>query len=275
MTPALVNELKQMHLPSESERPDLFGDFSRVPLGREQAQNTAQRGKAASNYMQDAYKAVMDAPQGFPGITGQQVPFEQQVKDLSKQLESQYKEKGNYITASGAIAKSPTPVEGMTGYQLGLKEHPRGFETMAKEIVEGMQDVMKGLPSRHAIEFIGGSHKGAAPRDSKGNIIPQQSISTPKAGTKEYAQRAAEGSLPGVGGLSPYQQETAKYQYGQMVAQEKAAAEEAEKKKTAQQQPQSASTPSVVDSTQFGQMSQDQYNRGSSFLQTLGISFPK
>jgi hypothetical protein len=75
VSPAEVDFLKRQPMPSRSERPDLFGDLSRVPLGREQAQNTAQMGKSKSNDMQEAFKAVTEGADFFqkpskPAVTG-------------------------------------------------------------------------------------------------------------------------------------------------------------------------------------------------------------
>jgi hypothetical protein len=286
ISPEEVDFLKDQPMPSRSSRPDLFGDLSRVPLGREQAQNTAQMGQSKSNDMQEAFKSVMEGVPAFGAaikMEGKQPIRKEDAMRLGQELQKSMKAKGSYLTASGAISGALTPVEAMTAHQTGMNESSDQYTKFGQEILEAQQDVSMGLPSRHGVQFMGGGKSGdVGPKDEKGNLIPQKFISAPQVGSKEYNQRLLEGSMPGVSSLNPYQQATAQSNIRGIEAQEKAAVEEAKKKQEAQQNPQaqqtsvgpvaSTSTPSVMDNTGFAKiMTEEQYQGGVSFLKNIGM----
>jgi hypothetical protein len=268
VSPEEVSFLKNQPIPSRSDRPDLFGDLSRVPLGREQAQNTAQMGQSKSNDMQEAFKSVMEGVPAFGAaikMEGKQPIIKEDAMRLGQELQKSMKAKGNYMTASGSISGALTPVQAMTARQSGLQEDASQYTKLGQEILEAQQDVSMGLPSRHAVQFMGGGGGG-----TKGQ---QYSVSAPQVGTKEYNQRLLEGSMPGFQSLNPYQQATAQSNIRGLEAQEKAAVEETKKKQeTKQASAGSVATPSIVENTRFkGIMTQDQYGRGSSLLEQYGM----
>jgi hypothetical protein len=243
---------------------NLFGDFSNIPIGNEDAQNTAQRGKKKSDNMQDAFKAVTEGvdllqKQNNQYPIGTAYGFNTSIQPYEEKVDT-----SRLIFQGGYGYATTDPSGKQTGFvEKGIAEDPNSW-------------------FNKPIKFAAMGGGGAAARDEKGNIIPQRSISAPQVGTKEYNQRLLEGSMPGVSSLNPYQQATAQSNIRGFEAQENAAVEEAKKKREVQQKTQaqknlvgpvaSASTPSVVDNTKFkGIMNQEQLDRGSLLLQQYGM----
>jgi len=294
MSPAEVDFLKNQPIPSRANRPDLFGDLSRIPLGREQAQNTAQMGKQASNDMQNAFNAVIEGVPAFGGGARQEGfdTYQKTEADIMKGWKSSLVPKtpvgamtstweatpagGTWVSGAQAQAKAAeeeyqNALYFKTEGKMGRKSPSENYDIAQKKALEAMiksGGFAGGVGGRGGV--VGGGGGGGVGK-------PQQSISTPQVGSKEYNQRLLEGSIPGVESLNEYQKATAQLNIRGIEAQEKAAAEEAKKKQQAQQQPQApvspvASTPSAMDNTGFGKiMTEDQYKGGIAELQYLGF----
>jgi hypothetical protein len=178
VSPEEVDFLKGQPMPSRSDRPDLFGDLSRVPLGREQAQNTAQMGKQASDDMQEAFKSVMEGVPAFGGGA------KQEGVNLFQKLPQQ-----NPLDLYSRQASQ--------GEKLMHLADEKGRMPLSADEIQS-----KGLAPLQMMQW-GGSGVGSG----------QKSISLPQAGSSEYAQRVIEGSMPGVGALNEYQKQTFKNAY--------------------------------------------------------------
>jgi hypothetical protein len=298
VSPEEVDFLKGQTRPSRADRPDLFGDLSRVPLGREQAQNTAQRGKQASNDMQNAFNAVIEGVPAFGGGARQEGfdTYQKTEADIMKGFKSSLAP----LTPVGAMTSTweATPAGGrwVSGAQAQAKAAEDEYQNALYFKTEGKMGRKSlnenyDIPRKNALEamiksggFAGGGGGGGGRASGGGEYKfgpnTQQSKKLPEVGSKEYNQRVLEGSMPGVGALNEYQKATAQSNIRGIEAQEKAAAEEAKKKQQSQQQPQApqstigpvASTTSAMDNTPFkGIMTQEQYGGGLSTLKNLGL----
>jgi hypothetical protein len=251
VSPEEVDFLKDQPMPSRSDRPDLFGDLSRVPLGREQAQNTAQMGKQGSDDLMEAYKSVTEAPSQFPSLISQEEPNKSYAKDLQQQLDKLQHPFQRAITSGEQeaikdlqdrlfmegreqqIAKGFNPKSIGTVFAGDYREvMPSGkpiteaesYSHHANKNIWNFQQAFGRNPTKaehQEMNPLVGSMFGAQamthstnPKNLGEAELWQQQHSPLQSGSQEYGKRLIEGSVPGVGALTDFQKETIKKQYG-------------------------------------------------------------
>jgi hypothetical protein len=244
VSPEEVDFLKGQPMPSRSDRPDLFGDLSRVPLGREQAQNTAQMGKQGSNDLMEAYKSVTESAPSFPSLIKQEDPNKSYAKDLQQQLDKLQHPFQRAITSGEQeaikdlkdrlfiegreqqIAKGFKPQSTSTVFAGDYREvMPSGkllaegesISANANKNIFNFKQVMGRNPTKEESDAMNpniGMITGGQGFTAKQTEDWGKGRNKLQVGSKDYYQKMIEGSLPGVESLNEYQKGTIRKQYG-------------------------------------------------------------
>jgi hypothetical protein len=272
LSPSDVEFLQGQPIPSEKERPDLFGDLSKIPIGNQDAQNTAQRSKSKSEEIQDAYKAVMenipkiDAFQknpselmmGFVPSEGELTPVEAMTMSWDAehgvfvsgaQLHQQKiaKEKADYLKMARSGNMPDVDRFTMMALGSGLLSQSKGFSPAGGRIEQPEQPKQKSIRGDAQSPDIDARSK----QSGLGLLTPQDQRSR----LEKFKESSREGIPVSTERIQAFRKQNPYAgTWSPIVKPEKDIQE----------------SPSMSN-TQFGQkFTEEEYNRGKSFLQNLG-----